>query len=77
MTDQLAVIDFNSPDQIQKYWETLGKLGLQYHLDDDPKDCFIEGDTCDILVRNNQSLWQYCEENQLDPWDYIELDLCD
>ena len=74
MEVQLTTIIFTSADQIQKYWADLGKLGLQYHLDDEPVDCFDAGEICDILQHNNGALWGFCEDNNIDPWDHIELD---
>ncbi len=68
---------FTSAADIQAYLNKLNTIGLMYHLDDDPTDTTWSIPVCDlsleVLVANHDSMWNFCENHDIDPWQWIDV----
>ncbi len=77
MTLAINLFPFNKPADLSDYWIHLVECQLDYHLDEDPDTVvFSDGITKeqrDVLQFNHDALWLFAENNQIQPWDRIDL----
>lgn len=75
----ITLIEFKTTDDLGRYFQVLKVAGAQYHLDDDVDDIVWNIPLSDfeknIIRENHQRLWLFCQTNDIDPWDYLEVNL--
>ncbi len=68
---------FEKPADISAYWEQLVECDMDYNLDNDPAKIEwnppLPNKQFQILIQNHETLWDYAEDSQNNPWELIDL----